>query len=161
MLVHSIDEATIEDAISMSHNMRDVDKDEVWATSMSSPLEALTKSVKSSEQARTGRVNGEIVCMFGVCRQNLLGMRGSVWLLGTDLLKKNAIRFLRETKQEVMDLSQNFIIIENYCDSRNKITLRWLKWLGFTIERARPYGVYDLPFHHFYKEGDPCVNYLQ
>ena len=152
MSVHSIDKATLDDALLMANNMRKADINEVWATSRSSPIEALVKSLEHSEQARTGRVNGEIVCMFGVSRQNLMGMHGSIWLLGTDLLKKNAIRFLREAKREVMDLSKNFVIIENYCDARNKVALNWLKWLGFTIEKAQPYGVYNLPFHHFYKE---------
>ena len=160
MSVHSIDEATIDDALLMANKMRKVDRDEIWAVSRSSPIEALVRSLKYSEQARTGRINGDIICMFGVSRQNLMGMHGSIWLLATDLLEKNAIRFLREAKREVMDLSENFIIIENYCDARNKITLHWLKWLGFTIERAQPHGVYNLPFHHFYKERESCVNYL-
>lgn len=154
---YSVKDATLEDALLMAHKMRDVDKQEIWASNMSRPLEALVNSVRHSERVRTGRADGEIVCMFGVCRQNLLGTRGAIWLLGTNLLKRHAIRFLRENKQEVVDLSQNFTIIENYCDARNKLTLRWLKWLGFTIEEAKPYGIYNLPFHHFHKEVDPCV----
>ena len=136
----------------MAYNMREIDVQEVWASSRSRPLEALVNSLKSSERARTGLVDGKIACMFGVCRKNLMSKEGIIWLLGTDLLKKHSIRFLRENKKEIMDISKEFSILENYCDSRNKITLKWLSWLGFTIEEAQPYGIYNLPFHHFYKK---------
>tara|TARA_R110000824_G_scaffold15883_3_gene66594 strand:+ start:32969 stop:33439 length:471 start_codon:yes stop_codon:yes gene_type:complete len=154
MSVHnySVEDATLEDALLMAHRMRDVDKQEIWASNRSRPLEALVNSVRYSESARTGRADGEIVCMFGVSRQNLMGTRGCIWLLGTDLLKRHGIRFLRENNKEIVDLSENFTIIENYCDARNTATLRWLGWLGFTIEKAKPYGIYNLPFHHFHKE---------
>ena len=154
MLVHEYEvrEARLEDAFLMAHRMRKIDVQEVWASSRSRPLEALVNSIKESERARTGLVDGEIACMFGVCRKNLMGDEGVIWLLGTDLLKKHAIKFLRENKKEIVDISSKFTIIENYCDSRNKVTLKWLRWLGFTIEEAQPYGIYNLPFHHFYKE---------
>ena len=79
-------------------------------------------------------------------------------MLGTDLLKRYAVKFLRENEREIVYLSEDFSIIENYCDARNKVTLKWLKWLGFIVHDAKPYGVYNLPFHYFYKEVDKCAS---
>jgi len=149
---YSITDATLEDAMLMAHDVREVDVQEIWAANRSKPLEALVGCVRNSEHSRTGRANGEIVCMFGTMRSNLMGTKGIIWMLGTDLLKKYAVRFLRENKNEIVKISSEFSIVENYCDTRNTATLRWLKWLGFTIEEAEPYGVYNLLFHHFYKE---------
>ena len=149
---YEVREAKLEDTFIMAHDMRDIDKQEIWASNRARPLDALVRSVRNSERARTGLVDGEIACMFGICRQNLMGRTGTIWMLGTDLLEQHATRFLRENKKEIVDISSECIIIENYCDARNKVTIRWLKWLGFTIEEVEPYGVYNLPFHHFHKE---------
>ena len=37
MLVHSIDKATLDDALLMANDMRKADVNEIWATSRSSP----------------------------------------------------------------------------------------------------------------------------
>ena len=66
MSVHEYEvrEARLEDTFLMAYNMRKIDVQEVWASSRSKPLEALVNSVKGSERARTGLVDGEIACMF-------------------------------------------------------------------------------------------------
>ena len=154
MSVHeyTIKDARLEDALAMAHKMRDSDVKEIWASHRVRPLEALAKCIRNSERARTGRIDGEIACIFGISRQNLMGSAGTIWMLGTDLLEKHGIRFLRENKKEIVDISSEFSHIENYCDARNTVTIKWLKWLWFTVEEAQPYGVYNLPFHHFHKE---------
>jgi len=149
---YEIRESKLEDAFLMAHNMREVDVQEIWASHMIRPLEALVYCIRNSENSTTGLVDGEIACMFGIIRQNLLGSVGTIWLLGTDLLKMHGIRFLRENKKKIVEISEEFTIIENYCDARNRATLKWLDWLGFVIEEAKPYGIYNLPFHHFHKE---------
>jgi len=149
---YSIKPATLEDALSMAHRMREIDVQEIWASHRIRPLPALVHLVRTSEVAKTGREGEDIVLMFGMIRQNLLGSAGTVWMLATDLLDLHSFRFLRECGTGIVAISAEFTIIENYCDARNSITVRWLKWLGFTVEEAEPYGVYNMPFHHFYKE---------
>ena len=149
---YSIEPSGLGDCFLMAHNMREVDKREIWASHKSRPLESLVRSLKKSSDARTGRVDGEIAIMFGVCPHTLVSDHASIWMLGTDLLAQHSVRFLRECSNGIADISGKFRKIENYCDARNTTTLRWLDWLGFTIEEAQPYGVYEMPFHHFYKE---------
>jgi hypothetical protein len=149
---YRIDDAVLEDAMLMAHKMRVSDVKEIWASHRLRPLEALAHCIRNAERARTGRVDGEIACIFGISRQNLLGMVGTIWMLGTNLLEQHGIKFLRENKREIIDLSAEFTIIENYCDARNTVTIRWLEWLGFTVEEAQPYGAYNMPFHRFHKK---------
>jgi hypothetical protein len=40
--------------------------------------------------------------------------------------------------------------LENHVDARNRRALRWLGWLGFTIEAPAPWGVEGRPFHRFW-----------
>ena len=48
MLVHEYEvrEAKLEDTFLMAHNMREIDIQEVWASSRASPIESLVKSLK-------------------------------------------------------------------------------------------------------------------
>ena len=149
---YTIQAATHEDAIEMAPHMRRCDVDEIMASHGVRPLDALEHVVEYSDIARVGRADGEIVCMFGVRAFTMLSDKAAIWMLGTDLMDKHSIRFLRENAAELADISKEFVLIENWCDARNTKTLRWLEWLGFKIEDAEPYGLLNLPFHHFYKE---------
>lgn len=150
--------ATMEDAIFIGQNIRAVDRDEIFAASGLGPLYATTSSVKLSEVCKVGTADGVPVCIFGVRRLSLLSMYGMVWMLATDDLDKHAIRFTRECGPGLMKMLSGFNRVENWCDKRNKVTLRWLKWLGFTIDEPKPVGRKGELFHHFYMECDTCVS---
>ena len=45
---------------------------------------------------------------------------------------------------------QEFPYMFNYVDVRHKEAIRWLKWLGFTLNEPTPYGPFGLPFHKFH-----------
>lgn len=149
---YTLRDATLDDAHRMAPLMRQVDIDEIKASHGHEPLEALIKAVQSSDVCRTWLVDGEPACMLGVNRHTLMGDTAFVWLLGTDKLQQHQIHFLRGCKGEMDHISKGLTRLENWCDARNKVTLRWLKWFGFTIEEAKPYGIYEMLFHHFYKE---------
>lgn len=142
----------MDDAAVMAPRLRSVDVEEIKASSGANPLESLSRAVIISDHCRTGLANGEIVLMFGTVRHCLLGDNASIWMLATDALAQHSTKFLRECTNEIVSISKDYGIIENWCDARNGVTLRWLKWLGFTIEPQKPYGIYQMPFHHFYKE---------
>jgi hypothetical protein len=141
-----------EDALLLAPNMRRADQEEIWASSMAKPLASLAAAIRASSISRTGWADGSIVCIFGIAPRTMISDHGIVWMLGSNLLPDHSFRFLRECKEGLVDISAGFSIIENWCDARNTVTLRWLRWLGFTIEDAQPYGVYRLPFHHFYSK---------
>lgn len=90
------------------------------------------------------------VCMFGVTPIDILGGVGSPWLLGTDEVKKYANTFLRLNKSYVAKMLELFPYLQNYVDTRNEISIRWLKWLGFKFgPEPIPYGIWNLPFFRF------------
>jgi hypothetical protein len=128
--------------------MREADREEIWAASHRTPKQAL-ESVFQMRGTKTGLANEEVVCIFGVVELSLLGSRGSPWLLGADAITKYARPFLRRNKAYLEEMKKRFIFMENWVDARNTEAIRWLEWLGFEIEEARPYGLDQLPFHHF------------
>jgi hypothetical protein len=89
--------------------------------------------------------------MFGVARLSLLTRNGAVWMLGSDKIDEFPITFLRHNKEYIQDMAEGYDLLVNYVDSRNKKSIRWLKWLGFEIFPAEPAGILGIPFHRFEK----------
>lgn len=135
--------------------MREADVREVWAASRSSPYSALRQSLEVCPSAKTGLVDGRVLCMFGVSRPTALSLVGVPWMLGTQEIESNARAFLRRSRQAVEDMKrQGFSVLANFVDARNTHAVEWLRWLGFTVNPAIPYGPFRMPFHPFVMECD-------
>jgi hypothetical protein len=49
-------------------------------------------------------------------------------------------------------MERSYTLIGNVIDERNRVHLRWLKWMGFTfVQRIPEYGVQHRPFLEFIK----------
>jgi len=92
--------------------------------------------------------------MFGISRMGELSMIGVPWLLSSKSLPKHAKAFLRRNKEYIDEELGNFGLLMNYVDARNKVSIRWLKWLGFSFDEAAPYGMDQRPFHLFKMKGE-------
>lgn len=129
--------------------IRQADIEELWASNHVSPAYALTHGIRCSSAAWTGMVDGQPVCVFGVAPASLLGSIGVPWMVGTYEIDRHAKAFLRRNKAYVERMSALYNYLVNYVDARNTRAIAWLKWLGFTLNEAQPYGVEGLPFHRF------------
>ena len=69
-------------------NMRKHDIQEVNAATRMGIRNAVKTSVNLSSYSKTGLVNDELVCMWGVCPISLISGSGSPWMLGTDLINE-------------------------------------------------------------------------
>ncbi len=131
------------------NTMREADRVELWAASRSTPEQALSNALRSSHQAWTGLIDGEVACMFGVVPQSWMHGTGYPWMLGSELIVTHQKLFLRRCRGQVQSMAQSFRYLHNYVDARNDKAIRWLEWLGFEIEEPEPWGVAGLPFRHF------------
>lgn len=132
--------ATEEHARNIAPRMRQADKDEVLASSGREPLEALLYSIKHSDEAFTGMADGVPEIMFGVGTINLLYQVGAPWLLGTDAVQTHYRPFLKSSMLWKSHLMSRYNELHNMVDDRNKVSKRWLKWLGFEIGPAIDIG---------------------
>ena len=140
------------DVAVLVRNMRKHDVQEVNAATRMGVRNAVETSVNLSTYAKTGLVNDELVCMWGVCPISLISSSGSPWMLGTDLIEKKQRIFLRRSKPWLEDIKKGYKTLENHVDERNTLSVRWLKWLGFEMNKAEPYGVNGELFHKFTME---------
>ena len=129
--------------------VRDADIAEFWAADHKTPEQALTQSMMCSTETKTGMVDGQVVCIFGVAPINLLCGQAMPWMIGSSLIDKYARIFLKHDKGIVDDWLNVYPHLFNYVDARNTKAKAWLKRLGFVLGEAVPYGKEQLPFHYF------------
>ena len=133
----------------IADNMRQADVDEVTAASNSTPLQAITGGVEISAFSSVAVINGDIVAIMGVVKNSALSDNGVPWLLGTEDIVKHYREFLGASPSVLNAMTNVCPNLMNHVHAKNKISVRWLKWLGFKIEEAEPFGVNGEPFHKF------------
>ncbi|TIW56678.1 MAG: DUF2833 domain-containing protein [Mesorhizobium sp.] len=118
---------------SIARRMRQADRDEVFAASGRSPAGALVFSLRKSSHAWTAMIDGVPEVMFGVGDLNILAGVAAPWLLGTDAVETHYVAFLRRSVGFRDQLLQRYSVLTNFVDARNRASIRWLRWLGFTF----------------------------
>lgn len=138
----------------IADRMRDIDRVEAQAFGHS-PAQAPRLGLSSGAICCTALYRGEPEAMFGLTVQSLLAGIGRPWLLGTDRLEQGmrelvvwAPRFLR-AMEAITPLLENHVAVEN------ARSIRYLRWLGFVVERE-PVTIGGVPMLHFSK-GFPGV----
>ena len=120
--------------------LRREDKDEIKALSGLSPEIGVAYSIASSQKGYAAYYDGTLTAIFGISN-------GLIWLVGTDAITKHPITFFRTSRKIFHELTKGHNYLHNYVDARNKLHLRWLEWIGFTIEEAQILGVENRLFH--------------
>lgn len=133
-------------------NMREADVKEVWASGDHTPLSALQFSIDESEYSTVAIIDDIPVAVFGLAVSGILTTYGVPWMLGTDdvVLKRRA--FLPNSKRVIEQMLAIAPYLYNYAHADNKVSIRWLKWLGFKFDDAAPYGPHGEPFRRFSME---------
>jgi hypothetical protein len=114
------------------------------------PLPAIRRSYERSAAKWTGTVDGVPACILGVEIVSKLTLTGRPWLLGTGAVEDHALPFLRRSRFCLDAMLAIAPELENYVDARNAVSIAWLRWLGFSIDPAEPYGALGRPFHRFH-----------
>jgi hypothetical protein len=148
-----VERACPEHIPEIAAKMREADRREIWASHRHTPRKALECSLERSDLAWTCFVDGVAAFMWGAARQgSLLSAKGSPWLLGTDAILKVRKDFLRCCPFFVERMQRRFPRLENYIHAENLLSIRWLKWCGFTCDEEAPEAINDEDFFLFWRE---------
>jgi len=137
-------------AYEVGEQLRQEDRNEVLLSHGMNPKEAVFESYIQSQicQAIEGD-NGNPVGLTGV-------VENKIWLLGTEELTatKSHRWQLSLHGREWVDHCLDFVgkPIGNHVYSKNKMSIRWLKHLGFTVHDPEPFGPWDALFCPFWRE---------
>lgn len=143
---------TLEAVKLIAANMRQADVDEVWASHRHTPIEAVMDSWNVSMYSVVVMVNNTPCVIMGLLNCDLLSGTGIPWLLGTEKALKHAREFLRLSPPVIEEMLNVCPRLFNYVHVNNKVSIRWLEWLGFIIDKPVPYGSNDELFHKFHLE---------
>lgn len=146
--------ATAAHAERIALSARPADIDELWASSRSTPLDAMLRGIERTVEPWVGLFDGEPVCMFGASPFSIMGGMGSAWMIGSTALDRRGVqKELLRLSRPVVDYMQDQFpgLLYNFVDARNTAAIRWLRWLGFQFADPIPYGVDGLPFLPFYR----------
>ncbi|MCA0324045.1 MAG: hypothetical protein LCH89_00355 [Proteobacteria bacterium] len=125
--------ATPDDAAELAVTMRDADLRELALGSHSGPYDALMRGLVYSAEARAVvTAEGEVAAIYGVVPQG--HGRGSPWLLGADCIQDIAVPFLRGSRSVVAEMHLKYPLLHHQVWEGNTLHVRWLRWLGFTVE---------------------------
>jgi hypothetical protein len=145
-------EADRKDFKLMKRIIRNEDRIELEASSGKSYEDIIDKTRDMTDTAFAGYYDGKLVAIFGVRTLSILTKTGAIWMFGTKHLPVHQRVFARHCKKCVEVMLEDYKKVFNYIDHRNTMVIRWLKWLNFTFEEAKPYGPKKVPFYKFYME---------
>ena len=132
----------------LARSMRQAERDECAALGYT-PMAALRCSLGFATRAWTGLVDEVPVCMFGVTAPYLLAREAEPWLLSTAGIMPHRMAFLRANRRYVLKMLELYPTLAGMVHARNRVSVRWLRWLGFKVGDARPHGVRGELFRPF------------
>ncbi|MDP2330298.1 MAG: hypothetical protein Q8M19_06330 [Reyranella sp.] len=131
--------------------MRAADVEEIRAASGVAPTEAVRRSYDLSTHVWAVRDTGsQPIALWGVGPLSLVEGRGCPWLLATDAFEALGPDIARLSRPLLARMRDHYPCLENRVDARHVRAVRWLSWLGFTIDPATRWGVEARPFHRFW-----------
>ena len=148
-------QATAEDALVLSGNLRPADQDEVYAATGLDVNEAMVQSHRESSLSWVFLSDGgEPYLICGVAPCSTYHHVGVPWLLATEEITAHKLITARLSAYCVGMALKEYALLVNWVDARNAVSIRWLEWNDFYIEEPKPYGHLDYPFHRFWRKRD-------
>lgn len=125
-----------DDSLALANRLRPGDLGELEAADplLTTPQEAIERSILASKIARTLELGGVPEAVFGIVDEG--SGYGRIWMLGAPRVAEDRRWFLAESAWQLQDLATGFFEVYNLVDERYVEALRWLRWLGFR-QRAR------------------------
>jgi len=141
---------TYADCIELASRLRKSDITEIWSSHHLEPLEALLLGLEYSNEIYSVFFDNKLVLIFGITLDNNIYCP---WMLASNDINEHPVTFYRQSKKIIKDIIQGYEYLENYVDANNTDSIKWLKWLGFTIDKPVPFGLEQKLFHRFFMGG--------
>lgn len=122
--------ATQQDGAYIADHLRPADVLEIWAAHRQTPQEAVKQCFQLSN-CTCVLVDNIPTIIFGCADYDGFGVP---WLLATDDINKIKVQFILKSQDIIKPWKQKYSLLTNYVHSSNKLSIRWLKWLGFLFQ---------------------------
>lgn len=137
-----------EDCYAIALRMSKQDAMEMLSFDRSTPIQATLNSFNKSLISMT-IVHDVPIAMFGIMPHNMNS--GVLWMLTTDGLRdgKFGRPFVRNCKKWFAEMLEIYPVLFGMVDIRNKVSIRWLTYVGAEWKEDIICGVDNLPFKPF------------
>lgn len=140
---------TEEDVEYIIEHVRPEDAAELDALDGSTIRESLDETPDLLNVSQVWEVDGKPVCIFGVTPMAGPLSTGIIWMLATTDFHKHARTFAGHCRKVVKEMIKGYGYIFNYIHSENRVSIVWLKSLGFKIRDGQQLGHKGATFHKF------------
>lgn len=135
----------IEHIYELARTMREADKREIENLGFG-VKKALYRAFRNSVLCRTALRHGEVVAVWGLAvalRDNVspLSDLGVPWLHTSPLIEQIPVSFLKVAKRELAAMRHLRPKLESFVAGDYKEAVKFLKILGFAIDKAEPLGL--------------------
>jgi hypothetical protein len=132
---------TPEALASIADRMRAEDVAELAVTSPDrSPQDVLMDSAKDSRWCIVAEFDGRPTVAYGVGDAAHDANLGVPWMLSTDDLPRMWRALVAHGPRELRLMQQRYTALANAVHARNATAIRYLEWLGFTVDRGQRIG---------------------
>lgn len=134
----------------LAANLRPSDVAELEALGRS-PLDALSMAARSDGWVQTFRAPDDTpLAIFGCSPFPDRDETGIPWMLGTPGVGRYSASFIKHSREVVSRMNTEYPSLMNMVDSRNIVSITYLRRLGFTIDTATPIlAPSGVPFYVF------------
>lgn len=78
----------------------------------------------------SGRINGNLACIWGVIPPTLMSNQAYLWLYTTDVIKEHQFILIRHSQMVIEEILESYPSICGHAIIGSDKSIRWLKWLG-------------------------------
>lgn len=137
----------------LAPRLRRSDIEELEAQLGLDPSVALDSSFSQSSACwAVSRNDGTVIAMFGVVPSPRQLLVGQAWFVGSPDLYQFRRQWVRLSKSWLGRVFDEFEVLFNVMDDRNKTERRWVEWMGFEFLSLDPsFGPQKRPFWLFAK----------
>jgi hypothetical protein len=90
--------------------------------------------VSISENLNIGKIDGKLICIWGVVPTTLLSDKAYLWLYTSPDMKGHEFLFVRKSQIAVKKMLEEYGELWGHTLRSNKKAIRWLEWLGAKFE---------------------------
>lgn len=140
--------ATEADVYELVSDILPADETEIRALGFT-PTEALLRSVNESLECVAVRKGGRLASIAGVVQPTPLSNEYYPWMISTSMILSHPKEVVRYSRLIYSRWTGMFPVLTNYVDARHERAIKWLTWLGATMELDPAHGPFKRPFYKF------------
>jgi hypothetical protein len=140
-MIVRIEEAKPVHVYEILRNLRELDQPKF--ARVADPAKELVDMLGKSTRAFVGLIDGEVACLWGIHAKTLLADAAYLWMVTTPAVEEHPFVFVRHSQRMAQTILAEYSTIEGHVLVDNKVSAKWLKWLGAEIEESSIEGTLE------------------